>query len=388
MALTEVVDNCYKLIDGKSWVVGVFVDFEKAFDTVSHDILLAKCFHCGIRGPMYLWLKSYLSDRSQFTVANGISSQIGKLTHGVPQGSILGPLLYLIYVNDIGNISPNLNPRLFADDTNIFVDSANMDDLRGKTNEVLQAFSNWCLANKLKINIHKTSFSLFKRKQDSDQSNFKLYLQGQEIERKFSTKYLGIHIDEDLNWQSHIQSVSDKLMKLCGIFYKIRNFLPLETVKVLYYTLVNSHIVYGIEVYANTFESYLDKLVKLNNRILRIMYNKNLRTHVKELYTLCNTLPVNKLHDFNILKFVFKVINNLNVPLIFNYYFKNISDGSQYAFRYNNNLQLQRCNTVFGQRCCQYKGPSLWNCLPTKIKSITSYVVFCKAVKLCLIENM
>lgn len=388
LALIEIVDKCYKLIDDKNWVVGIFVDFEKAFDTVNHDILLSKCFHYGIRGPMFSWLESYLSRRSQFTVVNGTSSSVGHLTHGIPQGSILGPLLYLIYVNDIGNISAELNPRLFADDTNIFLESRCLDLLKAKANEALQNFSNWCLVNKLKINVKKTSFCLFKRKQIADPDDFKLYLQGQEIQRQPSTKYLGVHIDEDLSWESHINFISEKLMKLCGIFYKIRNFLPMETINTLYYALVNSKIIYGIEVYANTFQTYLDKLIKLNNRILRIMYNKKLRTHVKDLYIMGNNLPINQLHELFILKFVHKATKGGSLPEIFSDYFKNINQGSQYSFRQLNNLQVPRLNTVLGQRCCQYKGPNLWNRLPSELKSVNSYGVFCKLVKAHLQCNL
>jgi len=262
-ALIEAIDQCYKNIDGGNFAVAIYIDFEKAFDTVSHDVLLAKCYHYGLRGTIYEWHKSYLTCRQQFTVVNGCSSSLAPLLNGVPQGSILGPLLYLIYVNSIQNISLDFYPRLFADDTNLFLFAGELDELQLKANLALDQFQNWCLVNKLKINVSKTCYIFFKsRRNVSPPLAFHLFLNGQEIEQKSSSKYLGIHIDDDLNWHTHINYIYARLMRVCGILYRIRFFIPNDTVKTIYYALVNSNITYGIEIYANTYYSYIDKLIK------------------------------------------------------------------------------------------------------------------------------
>ena len=384
-ALMEAIDQCYKNIDLRNFVVGIYVDFEKAFDTVNHDMLLAKCYHYGLRGPMYKWLTSYLLGRKQFTVVNRCSSAVAPLVSGVPQGSILGPLLYLIYVNCIQNVSHDFKPRLFADDTNLFLIATKLNELQIKANLALDQLSNWCSANKLKINASKTCYSLYRSKKTiSSPFDFKLVLNGLEIQQTQCSKYLGINIDDDLNWQTHINFLYSKLMKLCGILYKIKSFIPEETVKTIYYALVNSNIIYGIEIYANTYYSYIDKLIKVNNRIIRIVYNKSFYTHTKDLYSLINSLPIDKLHEYYLLSFVHKVLFDENMPLIFKNYFQKVEVDSQYSLRNSLSIKVIRFKTSFGQRCCLYKAAKLWNTLPSDVKSIRCYHTFCKAVKLYL----
>jgi len=161
MALIEAIDSCYNNLDKSNKIVGIYFDLQKTFDTVDHEILLHKLYYYGIRGIMYNWLKSYLYNRKQFTVVNSVSSNLGDVVCGVPQGSVLGPLLFLIYINDIYMSIPDEKLKLFADDTNLFISSPNLSDLEIKANLCLKQMECWFLANKLSHNTEKTCYTIF-----------------------------------------------------------------------------------------------------------------------------------------------------------------------------------------------------------------------------------
>jgi hypothetical protein len=157
----EVIDNIYQNLDNHEFTVGIYLDLQKAFYTVNHDILLYKLNNYGIRGVTHKWFRSYLTNRKQFTTLAGACSEIRSVTTGVPQGSVLGPLLFLLYVNDIYNAIPDSKIKLFADDTNLFLHDRNLQNLYSKANEGLEQLSNWFTANKLSLSVDKTLYSLF-----------------------------------------------------------------------------------------------------------------------------------------------------------------------------------------------------------------------------------
>ena len=200
MAILDMCNYITESIDEHNFSAGVFIDLSKAFDTLNQDLLLHKLEGYGIRGIALHWFKDYLYNRKQYVVFNNYSSSFKDITCGVPQGSILGPLLFILYINDIVLCSKLLKFILFADDTNLFFSSKSIKDLQNIINTELDKLSNWFRIIKLSINVSKTKFILFgRRSKFCCNPNFCLKIDSKIIEQVKSTKFLGIFIDVDLS---------------------------------------------------------------------------------------------------------------------------------------------------------------------------------------------
>lgn len=383
LALLEVVDACYKNLDNNNKILGIYFDLQKAFDTCDHQILLHKLYHVGIRGVMHNWLKNYLYNRKQYTFCNGVSSDMGNITCGVPQGSVLGPLLFLVYMNDIYRAVPNNCIKLFADDTNLFIFDSSFVQLEIRANVCLEKMHAWFVANKLSLNADKTCYTLFSNKsRNKNIGNLNLFINNTKIARVVSCKYLGVNIDELLSWKIHIDYIYKKLVKFSGIFYKLRGIVPVFCLRKLYFSFVQPYILYGIEVYANVRSSALNKLHKLNNKLLRILQDKKLRTPVNHLYTAYNILPITLLHEMKILTLVHKFIHhNHLLPDIFKTYFTDNSAIHSHNTRRRIDLHFFSVSSNFGHRCSAYHCSVLWNNLPEYIKKCSSLATFSKIIK-------
>jgi hypothetical protein len=244
----------------------VFFDLQKAFDTVDHNILLSKLYYYGIRGLMFDWLKNYLSDRQQYTIVNNVSSNMRDITCGVPQGSVLGPLLFLIYINDISKAVPNNELNIFADDTNLFISGPTTAQIELTANECLKCLESWFCANKLSLNTDKTFYMLFGNINKSQPNlTLNLNINGVLLNKVSYCKYLGVVLDEELKWDKHVEYIYNKITKFTSLFYKLRCIAPRKILYKLYYAFVYPLISYGIEIYANASSSALDRLYKVNN---------------------------------------------------------------------------------------------------------------------------
>jgi hypothetical protein len=253
--LNQIVNENDK--SSKDLTLSVFVDLSKAFDTISHEILLKKLENLGIRGIANLWFKSYLTERKQYMVYGENISPIETLTCGIPQGSILGPILFLLYVNDMHNAT-HMKLVSFADDTTISTSSSNISNLYATANEELIKLCDWLCSNKLSINISKTKYILFRPTTIfPDIQNRNVLLNGEKIDRighnqKYkSFKFLGIYIDETLTWKYHINKVISKIAWSNYIINKVKNILPSSCLKTLYSSIIHSHINCGLLAWGN-----------------------------------------------------------------------------------------------------------------------------------------
>ena len=199
--------------------------------------------------------------------------------------------------------------------------------------------------------------------------------------RVSTCKYLGVFIDEKLMWKTHIDYVYNKLVKFTSIFHKLKFLLPSKCLKNLYFAFVYPHLLYGIEIYANTNKTLLDKLSKLNNRLVRIVLNEKWSTAVVKLYTKLNVLPIFELHQMQLIFLIYKCLfYNELLPRVFHNYFVSINTVHNYYTRGNSNLVLFRSNMCIGQRCSNFKCSKLWNVLPKKLKIKDSLKVYKKNI--------
>ena len=231
-AIITLVDKITKSVDSGHIVTNLFVDLRKAFDTVSHSILVKKLHAYGIRGNILELCASYLENKKQFVTYDGEKSETKHITCGVPQGSILGPLCFITYMNDIFHASKNLFNILYADDTSILLSGSDLQKLE------LELISEWPKANKLTLNIDKTYYMVFHRGRRKFKNNIQLVINDMKIRETKIIKYLGVIIDSKLNWIDHITYVKNKVAKGIGIIWKASKLLNKKALLNLYHTFI------------------------------------------------------------------------------------------------------------------------------------------------------
>jgi hypothetical protein len=300
LAILELQDRIASALDSGGWCLGVFLDLSKAFDTINHSILLNKLESYGIRGLALNWFKSYLSNRCQYTFLNNTESDSRIISCGVPQGSILGPLLFLVYVNDIKNAIHIGDPILFADDTNILYTHNNLDALSRITNVELEQVSQWFICNKLSINTSKTKFMVFHRPQmQFNHTDMHVTLNGVNIEYVSQLKFLGVYIEEDLSWKTHANHISKKIAKSLGVLHRLKHQLPESILLQLYNSLILSHISYSISVWGNVSMSDKKKIFVLQKKALRCISNSRYNCHTNPLFVKYNLMKFEDIYKLN-----------------------------------------------------------------------------------------
>ncbi len=385
LALLDSIDMILDKLSGKNYVAAIFLDLSKAFDSLDRNILLHKLHNIGIRGFMNAWFKSYLTNRAQYVIVNKVQSEVQTVEYGVPQGSVLGPLLFLLYINDIGAI-PNLefSPKIFADDTNVFIHSPNLPELNTKAQCAINLLSDWMLANKLTINCDKTNYMVFHpNKTAKDSVGLDLYVNNHKVDRVTVTKYLGIYIDENLDWKLHILDVCKTLRRYIGVFYKLNQKLPIKVLRMLYFALIYPRILYAIEIYANTYITYLHDLLILNNRILRMIQRKPLNVKIIELYRSFNTLPIDKLFQYQLLLHAHALrFNPDSLPKFFqinNLCYNN--DIHTHNTRSSQDYHRIALMTIYSKKISSNIYAKLWNSLPMNFKLESGLIRFKKMLK-------
>jgi hypothetical protein len=278
-ALNYSVEKIQSLLDKKQHVLGIFIDLSKAFDTLDHGKLLTKLSNYGIRGNALNLISSYLSDRKQYvSVLNEKSSEL-PVKFGVPQGSVIGPLLFLLYINDICNITNMGEFILFADDTNIFIAAESKEEVYVLANKVLQDVCRYMEVNLLHINVKKCCYMYFSPSKrnvtnsgEDINSNLSLYINGRILKRVSEAKFLGVIIDDKLSWGPHIASLNRKLRSICGRVYRIQKFLPQPLHKQLYHSLFESHLGFAISVWGGVSNNQLKPLFVTQKQCIRILF--------------------------------------------------------------------------------------------------------------------
>ena len=251
LAVTVVVQKIIDSLENKQSAVGVFLDLSKAFDTLDHSILLYKLRHYGFRGISEKLIENYLMNRTQYVVINSHKSEMNTIKCGIPQGSILGPLLFILYINDIKSASSILKFIQFADDTSLFFSHNDVSYIFSVLNQELGNFHTWLKCNKLVLNLSTSNYIVFSNSKGIDLQNEYLRIDTYELERVDHTKCLGINIDESLTWKYHTIEICNKLARIVGIIYRLKDTLPENILMNIYNTLFLPHISYGNIIWAN-----------------------------------------------------------------------------------------------------------------------------------------
>ena len=376
-ALIELVDQIRLNMGGNHMTCGIFIDLSKAFDTVNHQILIDKLDHYGIRGNALEIFRSYLSNRQQYVTIDNCKFQTRPISHGVPQGSVLGPLFFLLFINDLPNCCPEGKVRLFADDTTIFFHSNNINEIITTGRNIMIQLTSWFHANKLTLNSEKSSFTIFKSSRKSIVNlPESIDFHNQQIKRTSQIKFLGIILDEHLTWNSHINELCSKLKRLFHIFYNIRNFLNKDNIKTLYYALVYSRIKYGISVYGQACDSKLKRIQTLQNRLLKVLSGKNYRFSTDMLHTEFEILKIKDIVKQEVITFVHNYFSN-SLPPVFDGYFETLASNHNRNTRHGSNLiKITSHTTNFAASSIKIQGAKIWNRLDNNLKSITKVKTF------------
>ena len=388
-AVLDIHEKILNNLDKRLNTCAIFLDLAKAFDSVSHNILLRKLARYGIRGNIFRFFQSYLSGRSQFVRINDVNSSLMNIEFGVPQGSILGPLLFLIFINDLPEAT-NFFIRLFADDTFLCSQNDDIFALESEVNIELNKVFIWLASNKLTLNISKSKYMLFSNKTKIDR-NLNIKINENRLENCVSYKYLGVIFDCNLNWKSHIDRVREKVNKACGALSKLRHYVDLDTLKNVFYALVHSHLRYGVVVWGNAAENDIKPLHSLLNRVVRIMTFAPFGIGTQPIFEYLKILNLTQIFSLETGKFIYKSKNGkLPITTIANH-FERASSEHGHNLRSRNNQPLITPFVLlssFKKKSIFFRGSNLWdNISEESIKLSDSFNIFKAAYKLHLLEN-
>jgi len=384
--VTELTTDILNGLESKLSTLSLFLDLSKAFDTIDHGILLDKLQHYGIRGIALEWFRNYLTDRCQYVSYKGCDSKVCEIKCGVPQGSVLGPLLFIIYTNDLPNCLEYCKCLLFADDTTIFIRGHDISLLYQNLNKDLSKLVDWFWANKLSLNLSKTNYMLFKSKSPisdtcANLDSMCIKFGNTEIEKKSHVKFLGIILDEQLNWNDHCSMIFGKLASSIYMMNAVKNFLPRNIMTTLYYSFFYSYLNYGILLWGPSISmGNLNRFVIMQKKAVRVIKNMSYTAHTGSSFKELKILKIQDVIDLEVLKFTYSFIHRLlPAPLLTT--FELNSDIHNYNTRNKQNPRPAQHKTAKFNRSYLTLSPRLWLTVLNDDKNCKTLKTFSKAIK-------
>lgn len=376
MALTQIIEEITNNMGNGKFTCSVFLDLAKAFDTVDHKILINKLYNYGVRGLPAKLIENYLTNRDQITIFNNIKSDKEQIKLGVPQGSILGPLLFNFYINDIVQVS-NFTVRLFADDACLVYTCNSAVELENRVNTELIKINNWRVINKLSVNFSKSNYLIFNNNKTTHK--FSINMDGNILEKTEDIKYLGVKIDHKLKWNKHVNYIKNKIAKASYILCKIRHYVNIQTLKMLYYSLVHPHLNYCLTAWGGAPNSTIKPLITLQKKILRIMTFNSYDHPSAELFLKLDILPLDQLYNLNLSILMYKIHHN---QFTGEYKLTPINQIHHYKTRLSTNINYytSTAKSNLGIGSFSNQGTKIWAKLPTNIKQLPIHL-FKKSLK-------
>jgi hypothetical protein len=369
--LISLTEEIRKSLDSGRFSCGVFIDLQKAFDTVDHMILLDKLNKYGVRGLANSWFKSYLSNRKQFVSILGIKSEIKAIKHGVPQGSVLGPLLFILYINDLYTAISKSSTFLFADDTCLLYSHSNLKTIQKNLNYDLRSLFRWLCASKISLNATKTEVVLFHHERKPVEYDIKLKLNGKLLVINKEVKYLGLIIDHNLSFSNHLSTLSNKLRKANGAISKIRHVATESVLRSVFNSLFISHLSYASQTWAQNINLNTSRIFKLQKTAARLMTFSDFHAHSKPLFYQLRFLNISDLVKFCNLLLTHQSLNGKCPSDITNILNQNYYNGSHNTrcrtFRLLTKLNCK--TTKYGLNSVSFQSILHWNELQSHFKN-------------------